>query len=62
MAERVPGPDTGPTNAATQAQKSNMELEGGSSIIQQDCRGSGDTVGNVVEPRFLLVVSNLAFS
>lgn len=38
VAERVPGPDTGPTSPATQAQRSHMELEGGCSIIKQDCR------------------------
>lgn len=35
VAERVPGPDTGPTSTATQVQINNTELEGGCSIIQQ---------------------------
>lgn len=39
VAERVPGPGTGPTSTATKAQRNNAELEGGCSIIQQDCRG-----------------------
>lgn len=38
VAERVPGPDTGQTSTATEAQRNNTELEGGFSIIQQDCR------------------------
>lgn len=38
VAERVPGPDTGQTSTATEAQRNNTELGGGFSIIQQDCR------------------------
>lgn len=62
VAERVPGPDTGPTSAA---HSSTEERHGaGRRQFNNSARlqSSGDTVGNVVEPRFLLMVSNLAFS